>query len=478
MSAATLTPAPSAPTAYRWRWWVLAVVLCAEIMDLVDATVVNIAGPAVRDDLGGGAATLQWLGAAYTLTFAVFLITGARLGDIFGRRRLFLIGSAGFTLASAGCAVATTPALIIAMRVLQGAFGAVLIPQGFGMLKEVFSEAEMPKVFGAFGPAMGLAAVGGPILAGFLIDWDLWGTGWRMVFLINVPVGLIALAGAARFLPHTVATPGARLDVGGMVLVGAAAFALIYPLIEGRELGWPWWTFALIAAGAALTVAFVAYERRRRESPLIELSLLRNRSFTSGLAVAVTFFTAFGGVLLVLSLFLQLGEGFTPARTGLALAPLSIGMVAAMIISFALVERLGRRLIHIGVVIAAAGMLVLAAMVHGRTGVSAWTLTPGLALAGLGTGLVFGQLFDVILAGVGHAETGSASGVLSAVQQLAFALGVAGVGTLFFAMLDNHDLPSNALTTIALLTLIPLAASFALAFRLPPKTRDAGQAAG
>ena len=353
---------------------------------------------------------------------------------------------------------------------LQGAFGAVLIPQGFGMLKEVFADEDMAKVFGAFGPVMGLSAVGGPILAGFLVDWDLWGTGWRMVFLDQLPIGLLALLGAARFLPRTITAPGARLDVGGMLLVGAAAFALIYPLIEGRELGWPWWSLGLLAAGVALTMAFLAYERRRRESPLIELSLLRNRSFTSGLAVAVAFFAAFGGIILVLSLFLQLGEGYTPARTGLALAPLSIGMVAAMILSFALVERLGRRLIHVGVVVAAAGMVVLAAMVHGRTGISAWTLTPGLAIAGLGTGMVFGQLFDVILAGVGTTETGSASGVLNAVQQLSFSIGVAGVGTLFFSLLDDHRLPANALTTTALLTLLPLAASFALAFRLPPKT--------
>ncbi|MGZ4267821.1 MAG: MFS transporter [Solirubrobacteraceae bacterium] len=410
-------------------------------------------------------------GCAYTLTFAVFLITGARLGDIFGRRRLFLVGSAGFTAASAACALAPSPTVLIAMRVLQGAFGAVLIPQGFGMLKEVFSEEEMPKVFGLFGPVMGLAAVGGPILAGALVDADLWGTGWRMVFLINVPLGLLALAGAARFLPRTIAAPGARLDAGGMALVGAAAFALIYPLIEGRELGWPWWSFAVLAAGVALLGAFVAYERRRREAPLIELSLLRNRSFTSGLAVALAFFAAFGGVLLVLSLFCQLGERFSPARTGLALAPLSIGMVVAMPVSFALVERIGRVLIHAGIAVAGAGLVVLAAMVHGRAGVSAWTLTPGLVVAGVGTGLVFGQLFDVILAGVGHHETGSASGVLNAIQQLSFALGVAGVGTVFFALLDGRHLPSDALTTTALLTLVPLAAAFALAFRLPPRVR-------
>ena len=189
-AAATLAAAPPTETGYRWRWQVLAVVLCAEIMDLVDSTIVQHRGPVgpqrPRRRRRHAAVARRRLHAH----FAVFLITGARLGDIFGRRRLFLIGSAGFTLASAGCALATTPAMIIAMRVLQGAFGAVLIPQGFGMLKEVFSDEEMPKVFAAFGPVMGLSAVGGPILAGFLVDWDLWGTGWRLVFLINIPIGV------------------------------------------------------------------------------------------------------------------------------------------------------------------------------------------------------------------------------------------------------------------------------------------------
>jgi MFS family permease len=202
MSTTALSPPEIAPDPqampYRWRWVVLAVVLAAEVMDLMDSTIVNVAGPSVRADVGGGATTLQWLSAGYTLAFAVLLVTGARLGDIFGRRRLFLIGSAGFTAMSAACAAAPSPGLLICFRVLQGAFGALLLPQGFGMLKEVFSEAEMPKVFATFGPVMGLSAIAAPILAGLLIDANLWGTGWRLVFLINVPIGVFALSTAER----------------------------------------------------------------------------------------------------------------------------------------------------------------------------------------------------------------------------------------------------------------------------------------
>ncbi|HEY4826277.1 MAG TPA: MFS transporter, partial [Solirubrobacteraceae bacterium] len=218
--SAGATAASAATRLFAARWIVLAVVLAADVMDLIDATIVNVAGPTIRHDLGGGASTLQWLGAAYTLTFAVLLVTGARLGDIFGRRRLFLIGSAGFTAMSAACALAPSPEILIGLRALQGGFGALVIPQGFGLIKEVFPEDEMSKVFATFGPVMGLSAIVAPILAGVLIDADLLGTGWRMVFLINVPVGIAALAAAVKVLPRGAATPGTRLDLIGMVLLG------------------------------------------------------------------------------------------------------------------------------------------------------------------------------------------------------------------------------------------------------------------
>ncbi len=197
------------------RWLVFAVVLAANVMDLMDATIVNVAGPSIRHALGGSASTLLWLSAGYTLAFAVFLITGARLGDMFGRRRLFLIGSAGFTAMSAACALAPSPSVLIGFRVLQGAFGALMIPQGFGMLKECFDEDEMSKVFGAFGPMMGLSMLAAPILAGALVEANLWEVGWRLVFLINVPIGIATFAAAVRVLPRTVAHPGIRLDTGG-----------------------------------------------------------------------------------------------------------------------------------------------------------------------------------------------------------------------------------------------------------------------
>jgi EmrB/QacA subfamily drug resistance transporter len=452
------------------RWFVFAVVIAANIMDLMDATIVNVAGPSIRAALGGSASTLQWLPAGYTLAFAVFLITGARLGDMFGRRRLFLIGSAGFTVMSAACASAPSPGVLIAFRVLQGAFGALMIPQGFGMLKEVFDEDEMTKVFGAFGPMMGLSILAAPILAGALVEANLWGIGWRLVFLINVPIGIAAFAGAVRVLPRTVPHPGIRLDIGGMVLIGVALTAIIYPLIQGRADGWPAWTFASLAAGAILLGAFGLWERRR-SAPLIEPALLANRSYTSGILVALAFFGAFGGLLLCVSLFAQLGEHFSPVHAGLTLMAMVVGMIVGMGAGFALVARLGRHLLHFGVMIVAAGTVVLALTVTGAHGVSTLDLAPGLFLIGLGAGSSIGQLFDFILAGVGMDEVGSASGVLEAVQQLSSALGVAVLGTIFFSAFDGH-FPTHALAITAWACLVPLAATFLLLFRLPMHARE------
>jgi EmrB/QacA subfamily drug resistance transporter len=413
-----------APPAARnpLRWFVFAVVIAANIMDLMDATIVNVAGPSIRAALGGSTSTLQWLSAGYTLAFAVLLITGARLGDMFGRRRLFLIGSAGFTVMSAACSAAPSMAVLIVFRVLQGSFGSLMVPQGFGMLKEVFDEDEMTKVFGAYGPMLGLSTLPAPILAGALIEANLWGIGWRLVFLINVPIGIAAFAGALRVLPRTIAHPGIRLDTGGMVLIGAALTAIIYPLIQGRAAGWPAWTFLSLAAGAILLVAFVLWERRLLGDPLIEPGLLANRTYTSGLLVGFAFFGAFGGLLLCVSLFAQLGEGFSPIHAGLTLMAMVVGTFAGMGAGFALVGRLGRHLLHLGVVIVGAGTVVLALTVTGARAASTLDLAPGLFLFGVGAGISMGQVFDFILAGVGVDEVGSATGVVEAMQQLVWCL--------------------------------------------------------
>lgn len=468
-----LSPAAEAtsPRPYRLRWVVAGVVMAANMMDLLDATIVNVAGPSIHDDLGGSATTIQWLSAGYTLAFAVLLIAGARLGDIFGRRRLFLIGSAGFTLFSAACAVAPSVGTLIVLRALQGAFGALMIPQGFGLLKEVLDDDELQKATGLFGPVTGLAMLAAPIIAGALVEADLWGTEWRMVFLINIPIGLITLPLALRSLPRGISHPDLKLDVIGVWLVGLALVAIIYPLIQGQTEGWPAWCFAALAAGGGLLVAFLFHERRRKSSALIEPSLLTNRTYLSGIAVMIGLFGAFGGLLLCISLFGQLGEGWSATHAGLTLTPMVVGMIAGMGGSMALVSRLGRHLLHVGIVTIAAGAVLLALVTAGAQSATTWDLVPGLFLVGAGAGASIGQLFQFILASVSMDEVGSASGVLEATQQLSTSLGVAVLGTVFFHAFA-HGLPPHALEVTALACLAPLALAFGLVFRLPMHARE------
>jgi len=472
MKTATATTRTVRTVSARRPWAVLGIVLVAEVMDLVDGTIVNVAAPSIRADLGGSAATLQWLAAAYTLAFAVFLITGARLGDLLGRRRLFMVGIAGFTASSALCAAAPTTTVLIGARVAQGAFGAVLIPQGFGMLKEVFDEKELTKAFAFFGPVMGLSAIASPILGGALTDGDPFGFGWRAIFLVNVPLGIVGFAGALRVMPRTAGTAGTRLDPVGVGLATFASFALIYPLVQGRELGWPAWCFVLLGSGVAGFGAFAAWERRHRERALIDPGLLRSSAFTSGLLVAVCFFAAMIGLNLVLSLFCQLGEGFSPMRTGLTLAPFALGIAVTAPASYPLAQRFGRGSMQVGFAVMGAGITAIALMVHGAASdVTAWTLVPGEFVAGLGMGVALPPLFDFILAGVELHQVGSASGVLNAIQQLGGALGVAILATIFFAYVDDHQTPVIAMTNTALFSLIPLGLAFLAVFRLPLRAR-------
>jgi EmrB/QacA subfamily drug resistance transporter len=444
MTATTLDPRPADTSAatppYRWRWLVLAIVLAAEIMDLLDSTVVNIAAPTIRKDLGGTYSAIQWIAAGYTLAFAVMLITGGRLGDIFGRKRMFLVGAAGFTLSSIACAFATSPEILIGGRVLQGALGAVMIPQGFGVIKAIFPPKEMGGAFAAFGPVMGLSAVCGPIMAGALIDADWFGTGWRMIFLINVPLGLVAFLGALRFMPES-RTPGTRrLDLPGMLLVIAGSLLLIYPLVQGRELGWPVWTYAMMVAALPVFGIFVWYERRRRNAPLIEAGLFAKRAFSGGLAVIAGFFAGMVGFMLVFGLFLQIGLGYSPLDAGLAMAPWALGTaIGAALSGAALGPKFGRRVIHAGLLVMLVGLAGTWYTIH-HYGVTTtgWAMAPAVFVAGLGMGLVLAPLFNVILSGVEDHEVGSASGVLNAMQQLGSSIGVAVVATVFFSLLGTQ----------------------------------------
>ncbi|WP_433248260.1 MFS transporter [Streptosporangium sp. CA-135522] len=448
----TTTLASAGPqTSDRRRWAVLAVVLFAAILDLLDATITNIAAPTIAADLRGGDALVQWLGASYALAMGVLLVVGGRLGDKYGRRRLFLAGITGFTIMSIGCGLATGPASVVVFRLLQGAFGALLIPQGFGILGAVFPRDEIGKAFGVFVPALGLSAIGGPVLAGFLIQADLFGLGWRPMFLINIVLGGLAIGLAARILPRDAGDRTVTVDGLGSGLLAATMLGLLYGLIDGSSHGW---TAVPILALAVGTVFFGLFCLRQRNaaSPLIEPSVLKNRGFTSGLILGLVFYAAVSGLLFVLSLFLQDVLHRTPGQASLGLAPLAAGIIVASIAAHNLLARLGRTLVLIGLALVLAGTVSLLVLVHTQgAALPAWALIAPVFVCGLGLGTCFGTVYGVTLGDIDPKESGSASGSLSAVQQLANSIGAAAITTVYFH--SSHG-TEQSLAVVAVLTLV------------------------
>jgi EmrB/QacA subfamily drug resistance transporter len=473
---------PTAPASHPRRWTILALVLLAECMDLLDGTIVNVAAPTIRRSLHAGSTDLQWIIGGYALAFAVGLISGARLGDIYGRKRLFVIGSLGFVAASSACALATGPDMLIGCRLAQGFAAALLIPQGLGIVKSVFAPAEQGSAFAVFGPVIGLSAVLGPIIGGALVDADAFGTGWRLVFLVNLPLGLMAALGAARVMPESRAPRPPRLDVVGTVLAALAMGLLVYPLVQGRAAGWPAWTYLMCAGSVVcfgLLVAWSRHAQRSGRDPLVEASIFARRSYSAGLAMIIVFFAGMIGTLLVLTLYLQFGEHFSAIHAGLTLAPFALGTAAgATLAATVLVGRLGRTTLQLGAVILAGGVLWLHQVIaaHGLS-TSSLQLAPAELVLGLGIGMLVSPLFDFILASVTDAEVGSASGVLNAMQQLGGAIGVAAMGTLFFATLGH----AGFVTAIERCLIAELACTPVLALLaaiLPARARDPEAAHG
>ncbi len=469
----------SAGSPGRWRWVAFGAVITAAAMDLLDSTIAQVAAPTIRRELGGSYAVIEWVTAAYALAMAVGLLTGGRLGDIFGRRRMLLTGMAGFVVASAACAAAGTAGELIAARTAQGLLGAIMLPQVFGLIRDLFAAHEMGKAFGVYGPVMGLSAMLGPIAAGGLISANLFGTGWRMIFAVNVPVGLAALALGARTLPSAGTRPG-RLDLPGAVLAGAAMFLLVFPLVQGRSLGWPAWLYAMLAASVLVLATFGRYQIRRQRAgrdPLVEPSLLRHGPYRAGIVFSIVFTGSLGGIVMIFNVFLQNGLGFSPWHSAITTAPWAAGAFIGSAAGGIAMSKLGRRVLHAGLVVEAAGLLAVYAVLRGAGGgVSTADLLAPMVLGGIGMGMVFVPLFDIVMAGVRPHEMGSASGVLQTVNSLGMSLGIAGIGAIFFALAGGHGghvpVYLRAAEWTALATAGLLACSFAVAFGLPRRARE------
>lgn len=470
-------PSPTPDEATEpYRWLILAVMIVAEIMDLLDASIVNVAGPALEESLGAGSVGLQWVIGGYALTLGAGLVLGGRLGDRYGRRRMFLIGLAAFTASSLLCAIAPNIESLIAFRLVQGTAGAMLLSQGLGLLRENFSGPELTKVFAIFGPVLGLGGIIGPVLGGFLIEGDFFGLGWRSVFLINLPVGVAALIVAAKFVPKKAGDRTVRVDMTGAALVVASCALLVLPLNQGQENGWPLWTWLSMAASAIGFALFALQQRRTAAAgrdPPVTPGLLRKPAFTVGLGGIALFFGGLIGTQLVLTLFLQIGRHFTAGEAGLGNLPLAVGTAIGGAISGAfLADRIGRKVLQIGPLVQLAGAAVLWVEIDGldAASFSIWDIVPGTAVAGIGAGMVIAALFSFILAAVDDDEIGSASGVLSAVQAIGGSIGVAVFGSVFFAQVETGDFTGGfhraLLVQAGLLT-----AFLAITFLLPRKGR-------
>ncbi|WP_232662265.1 MFS transporter [Pseudonocardia sp. TRM90224] len=450
----------------------LTTVLLGAALAPLDFFIVNVALPTIGADLRAPAATLEWIVAGYGIAFALLLVVGGRLGDAFGRRRLFVIGLGAFTITSLICGLAPDAATLVVARVAQGVAAGLMVPQVLSIIQTSASGERRSRMLGFYGATAGVAMVIGQVLGGVLVTADLGGVGWRLIFLVNVPIGLLGLVTARWTLPESRSREPLGIDVRGTLLLGLTLLTLLVPLLEGRELGWPWWCWVLLAVCPFAAVAFVRAERQLERGgavPLLPMSLLQVPSMRRGLAIAAAFFAGFGAFLFAVTLTVQESLGFGPLGSGLALAPLALAFLVTSLLGTGLVTRFGRRVVVVGAVVQAVGLLVLIA-----TTLVAWpdltvlALVPGSVICGIGQGLVAPTLFRVILSGVPAESAGAGSGALATTQQTALALGVGLLGSLFVALREPGVLgPEATLVLIVGLQVIMVVGIAVAARRLP-----------
>ncbi len=441
MTSTTVIPSPAGKTTTLdpTRWGALAVILIAAFMVLLDTSIVTNALATIQRDLGATYTDVQFVLTAYSVAYGMLLITGGRLGDLYGRKRVFMIGLGGFTLTSALCGLAWSPESLITFRVLQGLSAAVMFPQVSSLIQVLFPVSERPRAFGLQGAVIGLGIVTGPLLGGLLIGANLGDLLWRPIFLVNVPVGLVALVLAARVVPESRSDHAQGLDPFGVILVSTAMFLLTYPVIQGREEGWPVWILVLLASSLPVIVGFFTYQRTlsaRGGLPLVEPSLFSDRAFTIGSLITFLFQSGVLSFFVAMVIFLQAGLGFSPLQAAAALMAYQVTTVAASILSARLTSQFGRNVLMLGMVLLAAS--VAAIMLTLRwVGLSfhGYELVPALVVGGAGFGFVVAPLQNVILARVNPQFAGSASGVLATIQQVGSAVGVAVVGLILFGQL-------------------------------------------
>ena len=429
-------------------WSVLAIILTAVFMQLLDTTITMVGVPSIQNSLHSSFGQIQLVVAGYMLAFACVLVTGGSLGDTYGRKRMFLWGMAGFTVASAVCGAAPDAITLIGSRVVQGMSSGLMFPQVLGIIQVIFGKDRRTRAIGFYGATIGLATILGPVTGGGLIDLNVAGWGWRTIFYVNVPIGLIAIALGIAMIPESRSEIARRIDVPGASLLGAGLFLLVLPLVIGRDDGWPAWSFGCVAASPIVLAAFAAYERnrtRRDGGPLIDTTLFRQRPFTLGLVACLVFFTGIPSFFMILLLTMQEGLGYSPVKAG----AVTLGFAAALAIgsarSAAVTKRLGTRVLVVGCALMIVGQLaVIGVMYWAGTGLHGWQLLVPMFVAGLGGGFFIAPVTNVVLAGIKSKDAGSASGALATAQQVGAALGIAVVGVVFFGLLGANANSSSA----------------------------------
>jgi len=426
------------------RWLALPVLLTGAFLPILDFNVVNLALPAIRQNLGATSSDVQFVISAYAATYAVFLITGARLGDWLGRRQMFMSGVAGFTFASVLCGIAWSPAVLIIGRILQGLTATLMAPQVLASIRVLFPLAEQGRALALYGATFGLANICGQILGGVLVTSQPLGFAWQAIFLINVPIGLAALIGSALLLGDSRADHAERLDIGGVVLLSVTLGLLVYPLVEGRESGWPHWIIAMLAASPIALMAFTRFETgltRRGGSPLVEMSLFREGRFVVGIVMALLFYML-SSFYLTFSVYLQGGMHLSPLDAGLATLPFAGGFFVASLASSHLMQRLGPRALTLGFAIQVLGFGIVMLAV---SGILPGSLEIGLVVAGLGFGTVMPSVIKAVIGGIDQRHAGLASGIVISTFQIGTALGVAIIGGIFYSALGaGQDLATYA----------------------------------
>ena len=459
----------------RSRGVATTVLMVATFMDLMDSTITNVALPTIGKNLRATPEQLEWTVAGYVIAFATLLITGGRLGDIFGHRRIFVIGIVGFTLASLGAALSQTGDLLVAARVLQGGFAGIMMPQVLSSVQVMFAPEERAPVLGIIGSLSALGAVGGLILGGWLVTADLLGMGWRSIFLVNVPIGIVLVVAALLFVPRSRSEHPLRPDLVGVLLGGVGVFLVVFPLTDGRAAGWAWWIWAMLTMSPFVIVAFVWQQGRMlkaHKAPLLPLPLFHDRGFASGQLVQVLSSIGNGGYVLILLYYVQSALGFTALAAGLTLLPFALGSMAAAPLAILATKRIGKWAVLLGGLVQAAALTwVMWTIWTAGAALTGWDVTAPLTLVGAGMMTLIMPLTSITLESVPTPDAGAASGTLTTFGQIGMVLGVALAGSVFFGILQDTADARDAVTTALWVPIVAYGLAGLASVTMPDRTK-------